>query len=58
MKKLFVIAAIALATLPMAAQDHWRNGFSVGAEGNFSLLAKASTTSKVQPSAEATLPFS
>lgn len=38
MKKLLVIAAIALATLPMAAQDHWRNGFSVGAEGNFSLL--------------------
>ena len=35
MKKLLVIAAIALATLPMAAQDHWRNGFSVGAEGNF-----------------------
>ena len=61
MKKFLLIVALLAATTAMAGEP-WQNGFSVGVEDNFSTTnsdnsnlnnAKHSTTSKVQPSAEA-----
>lgn len=43
MRRIMLIAAIGLLALQAAAREPWRNGFSVGVEGNFALCDKYET---------------
>ena len=43
MKRIIMIAAMGLLALQAAAREPWRNGFSVGVEGNFSLYDEKET---------------